>query len=138
MGRSAVATAAFALALVMSAASFAQYQPYAPEGVKTREIGGKLLFVDARGMTLYTFDRDSSGASVCNAQCTKIWLPLLATRAEHGRGSWSVITRKDGIKQWAYRGKPVYTFAQDKAPGDAKGDDVGPNGTHLWHVLKVL
>ncbi len=137
MTRRAVVAATFALSLVMSAASFAQYSPYAANGVKTREIGGKLVFVDAQDMTLYTFDRDSNSESACNGQCTKIWAPFQA-RAEHGRGSWSIIIRNDGTKQWAYRGKPVYTFAQDKAPGDAKGDNFGPKGTHLWHVIKVL
>jgi predicted lipoprotein with Yx(FWY)xxD motif len=128
--------ATFALSLVMSAASFAQYRPYAPDGVKTSEIGGNLVFVDAQGMTLYTFDRDPNGESVCNGQCTKLWPPLQA-RAEHNLGSWSIIIRNDAAKQWAYRGKPVYTFARDKAPGDAKGDNFGPKGAHLWHVIKV-
>ncbi|HEX4051009.1 MAG TPA: hypothetical protein VHY19_09045 [Steroidobacteraceae bacterium] len=136
MRGTAVATATLALSLVMSAASFAQYRPYTPRNVKTRKIGGTLVFVSAEDMTLYTFDRDSSGVSTCYGQCTKLWAPLPA-RSEHNLGSWSMILRNDGSKQWAYRGKPVYTFAQDQAPGDAKGDNSGPKGTHLWHVIKV-
>jgi predicted lipoprotein with Yx(FWY)xxD motif len=134
-GKAVVATA-FALSLVMSAASFAQYRPYTPRNVKTRKIGSTLVFVNDEDMTLYTFDRDSGGQSTCNGPCAKTWAPLPA-RSEHNLGSWSMIRRDDGSKQWAYRGKPVYTFAQDKAPGDAKGDNAGPKGTHLWHVIKA-
>ena len=34
---------------------------------------------------------------------------------------WSVITRQDGTRMWAYRGHPVYTFFKDRKPGDAYG-----------------
>jgi predicted lipoprotein with Yx(FWY)xxD motif len=129
--------AALALSLFVSVASFAQYQPLAANGVTTRKVGGQLVYVDAQGMTLYTYDRDSTFKSGCNGQCAKSWPPLVA-RSEHNHGSWAMMTRSDGSKQWAYRGKPVYTFTGDKAPGDAKGDNAGPKGTHLWHALKVV
>lgn len=129
--------AAFALLLTGNAASFAQYTPLVPNNVRTRKVDGKLLYVDAQGMTLYTYDRDSHFQSTCNGQCAKTWPPLPA-RSEHNHGSWAIMTRSDGGKQWAYRGKPVYTFAQDKVPGDAKGDNLGPKGSHLWHVIKVV
>ena len=47
-------------------------------------------------------------------------------------GDWSVITRDDGSKQWAYKGKPLYSWAKDQKPGDMTGD--GFNG--IWHVVK--
>jgi predicted lipoprotein with Yx(FWY)xxD motif len=33
-----------------------------------------------------------------------------------------VITRDDGGKQWAYKGKPLYFGKDDKKAGDAEGD----------------
>ena len=118
--------------LIASTAGFAQ-DAMMPSGVKS--MGGMLT--DGKGMTLYTYDRDSHFQSTCNGACAKAWPPLPA-RSEHNHGSWAMMMRSDGTKQWAYRGKPVYTFAQDKAPGDAKGDNLGPKGSHLWHVIKVV
>jgi len=132
----AILAVAFALSLVFSAASFAQN---APDGVKTTKIGGNVVFVDAHGMTLYTFDRDpkGKGQSVCNGPCTKFWPPLYAGAGAHDMGAWTVITRKDGSNQWAYEGKPLYNFIRDKAPGDAKGNNMGMKGAHVWHVAKA-
>jgi predicted lipoprotein with Yx(FWY)xxD motif len=90
---------------------------------------GKTL-VDLNGMTLYVFDRDRKGKSNCNAQCAANWLPLIADTDAQASGSFSFISRDDGRKQWAYKGKPLYTSAKDKKPGDATGDGVN----NLWHL----
>jgi predicted lipoprotein with Yx(FWY)xxD motif len=90
---------------------------------------GKTL-VDLNGMTLYVFDRDGKGKSNCNAQCAVNWLPLIADTDAQASGSFSFISRDDGRKQWAYKGKPLYTSAKDKKPGDATGDGVN----NLWHL----
>jgi predicted lipoprotein with Yx(FWY)xxD motif len=90
---------------------------------------GKTL-VDLNGMTLYVFDRDGKGKSNRNAQCAVNWLPLIADTDAQASGSFSFISRDDGRKQWAYKGKPLYTSAKDKKPGDATGD--GAN--NLWHL----
>lgn len=84
------------------------------------------------GMTLYTFDRDSagSGKSVCNGPCAANWPPLLAAEGDGPSGDYTVITRDDGRRQWALRGKPLYFWAKDQKPGDRTGD--GFNG--VWHV----
>ena len=90
--------------------------------------------VGNNGMTLYTFDRDTAGAgkSVCNGPCTTNWPPLMAGSSDSGSGDWSVITRDDGGKQWAYKGKPLYTWSKDAKPGDKTGDGVNS----VWHVAK--
>lgn len=86
------------------------------------------------GMTLYTFDKDpaGSGKSVCNGQCAKNWPPFMATSSDKGGGDWSIITRDDGSRQWAYKGKPLYLWAKDHKPGDQAGDGVN----NVWHVVK--
>ena len=95
-----------------------------------KEEGGAL--VNSAGMTLYTFDKDmaDSGKSVCNGPCAKNWPPLMAAASDAGQGSWSVITRDDGSKQWAYKGKPLYLWVKDHNPGDKTGDGV----LNVWHV----
>jgi predicted lipoprotein with Yx(FWY)xxD motif len=83
-------------------------------------------------MTLYTFDKDSGGKSACNGPCAANWPPLMAGADAKPSGDWSVVTRDDGGKQWAYKGKPLYTWINDKAAGDKTGDGVN----NVWHVAK--
>jgi len=90
--------------------------------------------VGANKMTLYVFDRDSAagaGKSVCNGACATNWPPLTATDGAKASGDWSVITRDDGARQWAFKGRPLYYFAKDTKPGDRTGDNF-LNGA--WHV----
>lgn len=94
------------------------------------EQGGML--VDHQGMTLYTFDKDAGGKSACNGQCAQNWPPLMAEAGAKAEGQWSVITRDDGSQQWAYAGKPLYTFVMDKKAGDVTGE--GKMGA--WHIAK--
>lgn len=93
---------------------------------------GKAL-VDAKGMTLYTFDKDSMGKSACNGQCATNWPPLMAPKEAKAMGEWTVVTRDDGATMWAYKGKPLYTFIQDKKAGDVVGDGFAGN---TWHIAK--
>jgi predicted lipoprotein with Yx(FWY)xxD motif len=86
------------------------------------------------GMTLYTFDNDKagSGKSVCNGPCATNWPPLMATDADKAAGDYTVITRDDGKKQWAFKGKPLYFWAKDAKPGDKTGDGFNK----VWQVAK--
>jgi predicted lipoprotein with Yx(FWY)xxD motif len=90
------------------------------------------MFVTASGMTLYTFDKDAGGKSACNGPCAANWPPLIAAADARPDGDWTIITRDDGARQWAYKGKPVYLWAKDRKPGDKTGD--GFNS--VWHVAK--
>jgi predicted lipoprotein with Yx(FWY)xxD motif len=92
------------------------------------------MLTGANGMTLYTFDRDAagSGKSVCNGPCATNWPPLMAADADKDMGDYTVITRDDGKKQWAYKGKPLYFWAKDAKPGDKTGD--GFNS--IWRVAR--
>jgi predicted lipoprotein with Yx(FWY)xxD motif len=92
---------------------------------------GKVL-VDAKGMTLYTLDRDTTpNKSTCNGQCATNWPPLPVAADAKDMGAWTVVTRDDGSKQWAYKGKPLYFWKDDKKAGDVDGDGRG-NG--IWHI----
>jgi predicted lipoprotein with Yx(FWY)xxD motif len=91
------------------------------------------VLVNAAGMTLYTFDRDvgGSGKSVCNGPCATNWPPLMAS-GDPPSAAWQVVTRDDGSKQWAYQGKPLYTWIKDTKPGDKTGDGFN----NVWKVAK--
>src|SRR5262249_34887335 len=87
---------------------------------------------DANGMTLYTLDNDEvRGRPACDRVCLETWLPFAAPRIGKASGDWSIATRDDGTRQWAYRGKPTYRFAGDNSPGDANGDGIGDR----WHAV---
>ena len=78
--------------------------------------------VDGRGMSLYIYEKDSGGKSACVAGCAKNWPPLAATAADRAAGDYTIITRDDGSLQWAYKGRPLYTWIKDTKPGDRTGD----------------
>ena len=114
------------IALIAAAFSFAALA----QGAKTMD--GALA--DAKGMTLYTFDKDTAGngKSVCNGPCATSWPPLAATATDKVTGDYTIVTRDDGSKQWAYKGKPLYLWINDKKPGDRTGDGVGG----VWKIAK--
>jgi len=92
------------------------------------------MLVGPNGMTLYTFDRDAtgSGKSVCNGPCATNWPPLMAAGTHKAPGDYTIITRDDGKKQWAMKGKPLYYWVKDTKAGDKTGDGV----QNVWHVVK--
>jgi predicted lipoprotein with Yx(FWY)xxD motif len=121
-----VATLSAAL-LVAACASTTSMPAKTADGALTNEAG----------MTLYTFDRDAvgSGRSACVGPCAANW-PAFGTGATTGAstaGDWTVVARDDGSRQWAYKGRPLYTFAKDAKPGDRNGDGF-LNGA--WHVAR--
>jgi predicted lipoprotein with Yx(FWY)xxD motif len=103
-----------------------------PAGVTVRTLeNGTKVFADAKGMTLYTFARDSAGQSNCNGRCAENWPPLMAAENAMAMGDWTIVTREDGSKMWAYKSMPLYTFRRDAKPGDATGEGMA-NGA--WKV----
>jgi predicted lipoprotein with Yx(FWY)xxD motif len=94
------------------------------------------ILVSTSNMTLYTFDGDQagSGRSTCYGDCANNWPPLLVDVNSTSYGEYSIITRNDGKKQFAFKGKPLYYFSMDKKPDDRNGDP-SPNG--MWHVVKI-
>ncbi|NWD67223.1 hypothetical protein HX870_06385 [Pseudomonas gingeri] len=95
--------------------------------------GGKVL-VDAKGMTLYTFTKDTagSGKSVCNGPCANNWPPLPVAAGSKAADGYTIVTRDDGSKQWAYKDLPLYGWVKDSKPGDTTGEGVNS----VWHVAK--
>ena len=123
------ATLVLAAAISAAFASAAFAAPPTKQGATSK---GAVL-TDMKGMSLYTFDKDSAGKSACNGACATNWPVVKAEASDKGEGSYTIITREDGSKQWAYKGKPLYTFAKDTKPGDITGDGF-LNGA--WHLAQ--
>jgi predicted lipoprotein with Yx(FWY)xxD motif len=121
-----------ALALLASTALFAcsaqGTRPAAPVAMTDGMLTG------ANGMTLYVFDKDmaGSGKSVCNGPCATNWPPLFAMDGDMASGDYSIVTRDDGKKQWAFKGKPLYYWIKDQKAGDKTGDGFN----NVWRVAK--
>jgi len=90
-----------------------------------------LVIADARGMSLYTYDQDTSRSASCADQCAASWPAAIAERTSRPDDDWSLLGRADGTRQWRYRGAPLYRFVEDKAIGEAAGDG---GGGGAWHV----
>ncbi len=120
--------AALAAAVVIAASSGA----FAMSPTKSMETGLGTVLTDSKGMTLYTFKKDTAGKSVCNGKCATAWPPLMADADAMTEGDYSVITRDDGSKQWAYKGMPLYGWFKDTKPGDTTGH--GFKG--IWDVAR--
>ena len=105
----------------------------AAEPAKIMNSSAGKVWTDSKGMTLYTFDKDSKGKSDCYGKCAVNWPPLKASASAKASGNWSVVKRKGGGAMWAYDGKPLYTFIGDKKPGDVNGN----GNAGVWHVAKA-
>ena len=104
----------------------------------TNKTLGKKILVNRRGMTLYSLSVERNGKFICtDMACLSLWKPLTIAKGAVATGvaHLSAVNRPDGRRQVAYRGGPLYTFAQDERPGDVKGNgfkDVG-----VWRVATV-
>ena len=114
--------AAFAVATAASAA--------AP--VKTVKTEKGEVLAGENGMSLYTYKDDHGGMSTCYDKCAKNWPPFLAEASAKAEGAYTLVERKDGKKQWAKDGMPLYFFVKDKKMGDITGDGVKGE----WDVAK--
>jgi predicted lipoprotein with Yx(FWY)xxD motif len=90
------------------------------------------------GLTLYTFEPDGPNTSTCNAGCAQAWPPFTVgadDELEGGdgvEGKLTTFAREDGSLQVAYKGAPLYYFANDTIAGDTNGQGLGD----AWFVAK--
>jgi predicted lipoprotein with Yx(FWY)xxD motif len=103
---------------------------YMPNYMASTSIGQ--VMTTPQGSTVYTFDEDQIGKSNCYGDCARHWPPVLASNGAQPYGRMSLAARQDGQEQWAYDGKPLYTYAEDAMHGDVKGENAG----NTWHVVK--
>jgi predicted lipoprotein with Yx(FWY)xxD motif len=94
------------------------------------------FLTDAKGMTLYTFKKDSAGKSACAGPCVDKW-PLyyrekVGLSGDLKADDFGTITRDDGKKQTTFKKMPLYYFAGDKAANETKGQGVND----VWYVAK--
>jgi predicted lipoprotein with Yx(FWY)xxD motif len=94
---------------------------------------GTTVLANARGMTLYSLSGEQNGKWICTSTaCTGVWHPVTAPSngtPSGSVGSLGTVKRPDGTIQVTYKSMPLYTFASDTSPGDAKGQGIKDVGT---------
>ena len=106
--------------------------------LKVMQDGDNAYLADSNGRTLYYFTKDAAGQSTCVGPCVDRW-PLFYTEKLMVPGGldakeFGVITHPNGQKQNTFRGWPMYYWANDKMPGDTKGQ--GFNGVWYYFLTK--
>ena len=139
-GTSAPATSAPATSAPAAAASSpASSAPASSASATTlgkTTINGTAVVTNSKGMTLYWFVPDTSTASRCTGSCATYWPPLIGPVAAGSgvTGMLATITRPGGAVQVTYDGHPLYTYAGDSAPGQAKGNGLNVSGGVWWEM----
>jgi predicted lipoprotein with Yx(FWY)xxD motif len=138
-----IALGAIAAAAVLVAAAYGgtASATRAPKGalVALRKTTLGSVLVDARGRTLYLFEKDRNSKSACDTACVKFWPPLV-TRATPRAGTGvhksmlGVTRRRDGRRQVTYAGHPLYAFVGDKTAGQTSGEGLTNFGAQ-WDAL---
>jgi predicted lipoprotein with Yx(FWY)xxD motif len=110
--------------------------------VMTKKIKGLgTVLVNSRGLTLYMFVPDHQRRVTCKGTCAVIWPPLkikAGKRPTAGgaarKGLLGTDKNPSGGLVVTYNKWPLYTYIQDKKPGQARGQAIDLNGG-LWYVL---
>jgi predicted lipoprotein with Yx(FWY)xxD motif len=96
------------------------------------------------GNTLYTLSSDPNNGSVCTGGCLGFWPPLLVPSGGTVTGpagtslTFGTFTRSDdGTTQATANGRPLYSFANDTAPGQTNGEGIKALGG-TWHVAAAF
>jgi predicted lipoprotein with Yx(FWY)xxD motif len=118
-----------------------------PATVSVEQIDGVgNVLVDADGAALYTAEQEMDGTVRCTDSCAEIWIPLtLPPRGEPSgpdelAGELGVAERPSGERQVSFKGRPLYTFADDGGPGVVTGDglsDTFDGRLFSWQVARV-
>jgi predicted lipoprotein with Yx(FWY)xxD motif len=114
-----------------------------PSNIRVQETPLGAVFADSRGMTLYTDRQETKpNTPVCLNSVPKREVndptdlrgdvplppgetcltkhPAVLVGDAQPVGPWTVLDRPDGIKQWAYNGRAVYTSVKDLVPGHVR------------------
>ncbi len=119
-----------------------QQAPFGFDIKETVDASG-IVLVDARSAVLqkvmYVYSGDiNSDKRVCDKAATECpeFVPVQAPELTKvsGMADWSVIDRKDGIRQWTYTGMPLYTYDGDRITGDVHG----LNADKRWQLATVF
>ncbi len=104
-----------------------------PPAFAVKQVGTGRMIVLQSGYSVYSWEGDKTNASQCLKECLTKWTPVLAGKSAQPNGEWSVFERSQGVRQWAYRGRPLYTYNDDpKLRSQIGSDEPG------WHNVYTM
>ncbi|MFT4862656.1 MAG: putative lipoprotein with Yx(FWY)xxD motif [Pseudohongiellaceae bacterium] len=89
--------------------------------VKSSSVGR--LLTTAKNESVYAFELDSATEAACIAACLNTWEPVIAPALAKAQGEWAILERSPGVRQWVFRGKPLYTHIFDTGSWSLLGSD---------------
>ena len=100
--------------------------------VHARKFKGVVYMMNQVHMSLYTYAGDRPGEPRCYDACAEEFPPALLPEGARLGENYSLVRRRDGSWQIAYKGMPLYRYSGDRRPGDMKGD--GRDG--MWRLAR--
>lgn len=104
-----------------------------PPAFAIAEVGTGRMLVTYAGLSVYSWDGDGIDKSNCLGECLNNWAPVPAAEESQPHGQWTIVERSPGIRQWAFRSRPLYTDIQDTRRNSLIGSDE-PG----WHNVYTL
>lgn len=102
--------------------------PQIPPGFRVVTTFNGRLMASAEGYSVYVSDKDGPDKSNCDGNCKQTWAPVEAPAMARPEGEWSIVERAPGVRQWAFRKQPLYTYTRDISLYSQEGSDV-----QGWH-----
>jgi predicted lipoprotein with Yx(FWY)xxD motif len=101
-----------------------QPPPDVPPGFSVATTRTGRLLQTEREFSVYSFDQDGADKSNCDSLCAQTWIPMLAPQSARPHGDWSIFERSAGVRQWAFRKRPLYRYTLDTYARSFQGSDV--------------
>ena len=98
--------------------------PLHPSAFAVRTMPSGRLLSTKEGYSVYVWDRDAPNKSNCKDACLKEWTPVRAGVSSVAQGEWGIIEPVQGVRQWTFRAKPLYTRTLDSQFRSLEGGDV--------------
>lgn len=146
MHRTLRKAAGLTLGACLLAAPVASAGAVLPAGVSLRDSGEGVLLADAHGEALYRLDIDGERARarlaeagpMCGEACLRLWPPFAPPAGFKAAGDWTVVKRPDGAEQVAYKGAPLYRYADGDDFTAAGRLEVYPSALSTYSATPVL
>ncbi|MEM1436203.1 MAG: hypothetical protein AAGG11_19265 [Pseudomonadota bacterium] len=98
--------------------------PLVPPGFAVKRTTVGLMLTTRKNEAVYAFEADTPTTTACDAACQKRWRPLLAPRLAREQGAWRTFEPAPGVRQWVFRGKPLFAHRRDTESWSQEGADV--------------
>ncbi len=96
---------------------------------------GRMIVTETR-YSVYSYAGDEPNKSNCYDSCLNNWTPVLASASAVEQGEWTIVDRSPGVRQWAFRGQPLYTYDLDTLGVSRIGSDL-PGWSNVYTQRSV-